>query len=302
MSDCHVVEDDRFRFLVQGNAWLETLHSGARWAEGPVWFGDSQTVVWSDIPNDRMLQWADGAGVRVFRQPAGHANGNTRDREGRLLSCLHGGRGIARTELDGRVRTLVDRWDGKRLNSPNDLTVKSDGSVWFTDPPYGIMSDYEGHKADSEIGRANVYRFEPASGRIDVVSDDLDRPNGICFSPDERTLYVSDTSVSHDPAGHRHIVAFDVGDDGRLARRRIFAEIDVGCADGFRCDVEGNVWTSAGDGVHCYSPQGERLGRIRVPETVSNLCFGGPRRNRLFITATTSLYAIYVAANGAQWP
>ena len=302
MSSCHVVEDPRFRFLMQGNAWLEQLHTGARWAEGPVWFADQQTLIWSDIPNDRLLQWADGAGVRVFRQPAGYTNGNTRDREGRLISCQHGGRAIVRTELDGRLTVLADRWQGKRLNSPNDVTVRSDGSVWFTDPPYGIMSDYEGHRAESEIGRANVYRIDPQDGRVEIVCDDFERPNGLCFSPDEKTLYVSDTSISHDPDGNRHIRALDVIDGRRLGASRVFAQIDVGCADGFRCDEEGNVWTSAGDGVHCYSPQGERLGRILVPEGVSNLCFGGPKRNRLFITATASLYSIHVAANGAQRP
>ena len=302
MSDPYVVDDPRFRFLIQGNAWLEQLHTGMRWAEGPVWLADSQTLVWSDIPNDQLLQWGEGFGTRVFRHPAGFANGNTRDGHGRLISCSHGMRGLVRTEHDGRLTTLVDRWNGKRLNSPNDATVKSDGTVWFTDPPYGILSDYEGAKAESEIGAANVYRFDPATDELSVAADDFERPNGICFSPDERTLYVSDTSISHDADGHRHIRAFDVVDGQRLANGRVFAVIEPGASDGFRCDQDGNVWTSAGDGVHCYTPQAERLGIIRVPEAVSNVCFGGPRRNRLFITATRSLYSIFVAVNGAQRP
>lgn len=302
MSDLYIVDNPRFRFLIQGNAWLEQLHTGMRWAEGPVWFADTQTLMWSDIPNDHMLQWVDGAGVRVLRHPAGYTNGNTRDRQGRLISCSHGMRALLRTEHDGRVTTLVDRWNGKRMNSPNDATVKSDDTIWFTDPPYGIMSDYEGARSESEIGAANVYRFDPASGDISIVAGDFARPNGICFSPDEKTLYVSDTSISHDANGNRHIRAFDVVDGMRLTNSRVFAVIEHGASDGFRCDEEGNVWTSAGDGVHCYAPSGERLGVIRVPEGVSNVCFGGPKRNRLFITATRSLYSIYVAANGAQRP
>ena len=287
---------------MQPNAWLETLHSGCRWAEGPVWFADTQTLIWSDIPNDRLLQWADGLGARVFRQPAQFANGNSRDLQGRLVTCEHGTRRILRTELDGSLTPLADRWQGKRLNSPNDATVKSDGTIWFTDPPYGIMNDYEGHPAESEIGAAYVFRLDPATGALDVVADDFVRPNGICFAPDERTLYVSDSSISHDPDGHRHIRAFDVIDGKRLVRGRVFAVVEPACADGFRCDVEGNVWTSAGDGVHCYASDGALLGKVLVPEPVSNVCFGGSRRNRLFITATTSLYAIFLGVAGAQRP
>jgi gluconolactonase len=288
--------------LIQGNGWLERLHTGMRWAEGPVWFADSGTLVWSDIPNDCLLQWAEGGGTRIFRNPSRYTNGNTRDRQGRLVSCEHGSRSVTRTEVDGRITTLADRWNGKRLNSPNDVTVTADDAVWFTDPPYGIMSDYEGNRAESEIGAANVYRLDPQSGEVAVVAEDFARPNGICFSPDERTVYITDTSVSHDPDGNRHIRAFDVVDRRRLANGRVFAVIEPGAPDGLRCDTAGNVWTSAGDGVHCFSADGELLGKILVPEAVSNLCFGGPKRNRLFITATSSLYSIYVAANGAQRP
>jgi gluconolactonase len=302
LGDDFLVCDNRFRMLIQGNGWLERLHTGSRWAEGPVWFADSQTVIWSDIPNDRLLQWADGSGTRLFRSPARYTNGNTRDREGRLVSCEHGSRSVTRTEVDGSVTTLADRWEGKRLNSPNDVTVTADGSIWFTDPPYGIMSDYEGARAQSEIGAANVYRLGLESDKLAVVANDFVRPNGICFSPDERIVYITDTSISHNPAGNRHIRAFDVIDGRRLANGRLFTVIEPGAPDGLRCDEAGNVWTSAGDGVHCYSPQAELLGKILVPEAVSNLCFGGPKRNRLFITATTSLYSIFLATNGAQRP
>jgi gluconolactonase len=294
--------DRRFRFLMQPNAWLERLYTGCRWAEGPVWFADGAFLIWSDIPNDRLLQWAEGMAVRVFRQPANFANGNTRDREGRLVSCEHGERRISRTGIDGTVATVVDRWRGKRLNSPNDVAVKSDGTIWFTDPPYGILNHYEGAPAESEIGAAYVYRFDPSTGALDAVAEDFVRPNGICFSPDERTLYVSDSSISHDAEGHRHIRALEVVDGQRLARARVFAVVAPGCADGFRCDEQGNVWTSAGDGVHCYAPDGTLLGKVLVPEPVSNVCFGGARRNRLFITATTSLYAVFVGVCGAQRP
>jgi gluconolactonase len=296
------IYDERFRFMVPGNAWLEKLHGGMRWAEGPVYFADGDYLVWSDIPNNRMLQYVPGVGVRTFRSPAGHSNGNTRDLEGRLVTCEHGGRRVSRTERDGTVITLVDSYEGKRLNSPNDVVVKSDGTIWFTDPPYGILSDYEGHKAESEIGACYVYRFDPKSGKLTVVADDFDKPNGIAFSPDESILYVADTGGSHDPNGPHHIRALDVVGGKKLGRSRVFAEINPGLADGFRLDTQGNVWTSAGDGVHVYSPQAELLGKIKVPEVVANVCFGGPNRNYLYIAATTSLYGIYVAVNGQQRP
>ncbi|HEX6978501.1 MAG TPA: SMP-30/gluconolactonase/LRE family protein [Alphaproteobacteria bacterium] len=298
MADFEMLTSE-FRNLILPNGWVERLHTGMRWAEGPVWFGDGGYVVWSDVPNNRMLQWVDGLGVRTFRQPSSYANGNTRDRDGRLITCEHGTRRVTRTEIDGRITVLADRYKGKRLNSPNDVVVKSDGSIWFTDPPYGIMSDYEGHKADMELDGCYVFRLDARTGDLTVVADDFVRPNGIAFSPDERRLYVSDTSISHDPNGNRHIRVFDVDEKGRLSHSRVFAVVTPGSSDGFRLDTAGNVWTSAGDGVHCYAPDGTLLGKIRIPETVSNLCFGGPKRNRLFITATTSLYSVYVGVNGA---
>ncbi|MBL8837862.1 MAG: SMP-30/gluconolactonase/LRE family protein [Alphaproteobacteria bacterium] len=302
MTSPFEIVDPRFRMLVLPNAWVERLYNGCLWAEGPVWSAQGEFLVWSDIPNDRMLQWIEGLGVRVFRHPANNSNGNTRDREGRMVTCEHGARRVTRTEHDGSITVLADRYKGKRLNSPNDVVVKSDGSIWFTDPPYGIMCDYEGHKADSEIGANHVYRLDPRSGELAIVADDFDKPNGIAFSPDESLLYVSDTGLSHDPEGPRHIRRFKVGAKGRLTGGDVFAKISPGVADGFRLDVDGNVWTSAGDGVHCYAPDGTLLGRIKVPEVVSNVCFGGAKRNRLFITGTTSLYAVYLATNGALRP
>jgi gluconolactonase len=302
MSGDFEVVDERFRYMMQGNAWVEKLHGGMLWAEGPVWFADGQYLLWSDIPNNVILQYAEGLGVRVWRHPSHNTNSHTRDREGRLVSCEHGGRRVSRTEHDGSYTVLVDRYKGKRLNSPNDVVVKSDGTIWFTDPPYGILSDYEGKKTKSAIGANYVYRFDPRTKSLTVVADDFDKPNGIAFSPDEKKLYVADTGGSHDPDGAHHIRVFDVIDGRKLARGRVFAEISPGLADGFRLDTDGNVWTSAGDGVHCFSPRGELLGKILVPEVVSNVCFGGPKRNRLFITATTSLYAAYVCQVGAQRP
>jgi gluconolactonase len=294
--------DERFRAMTLGNAWLEKLHGGMLWAEGPVYFADSDTLLWSDIPNNRIMQFVRGAGVRVFRQPSNNSNGNTRDRQGRLVTCEHGTRRVTRTEPDGSITVLADNYRDKRLNSPNDVVVKSDGSIWFTDPPYGILSAYEGGKSESELGACYVFRLDPADGSFGIVADDFVKPNGIAFSPDEKTLYVADTGASHDPGGPHHIRAFAVEGGARLGKSRVFAEINPGLADGFRLDTDGNLWTSAGDGVHCFSPAGELLGKIRVPEVVSNVTFGGPKRNRLFITATTSLYAIYVAQEGAQVP
>ena len=291
--------DPRFNGLIIPPAALETLWTGGRWTEGPAWFGDSRTLLFSDIPNDRMLQWAEGLGVREFRAPANYSNGNTRDREGRLITCEHGRRCISRTETDGRITVLADRHQSRRLNSPNDVVVKSDGTIWFTDPSYGITSDYEGDRAESEIGACHVYRFDPADGALTAVAEDFVRPNGLAFSPDEKTLYIADSSVTHDPAGNHHIRAFDVIEGRRLAKGRVFTEISPGFPDGFRCDTQGNVWCSSGDGVQVFAPDGTRLGKVLVPEHVSNLCFGGPKKNRLFITATTSLYSLYVNANGA---
>jgi gluconolactonase len=296
------IRDPRFRDLLVSSAALEELYTGCRWAEGPVWFNDGGYLLFSDIPNERVLRWIEGAGISVYRAPSQFINGNTRDREGRLVSCEHGGRRVIRTEIDGTVTTLADRYQGKRLNSPNDVVVKSDGSVWFSDPSYGILSDYEGYKADEEQESRNVYRLDPATGELAVMADDFLQPNGLCFSPDERLLYIADSGASHKPDAPRHIRVFDVTDGKRLTNGRVFAHIDKGIPDGMRTDVDGNLWSSAADGVHCFHPDGTLLGKILVPQAVANLTFGGPRRNRLFITASTSLYAIYTATRGAQVP
>jgi gluconolactonase len=296
------IRDPRFRDLLVSSAALEELYTGCRWAEGPVWFNDGGYLLFSDIPNERVLRWFEGAGTSNYRAPSGFINGNTRDREGRLVSCEHGGRRVIRTEIDGTVTTLADRYQGKRLNSPNDVVVKSDGSVWFSDPSYGILSDYEGYKADEEQESRNVYRLDPATGELAVMADDFLQPNGLCFSPDERLLYIADSGASHKPDAPRHIRVFDVTDGKRLTNGRVFAHIDKGIPDGMRTDVEGNLWSSAADGVHCFHPDGTLLGKILVPQAVANLTFGGPRRNRLFITASTSLYAIYTATRGAHVP
>jgi gluconolactonase len=297
------VFEREFRRLVKTGAELRKLATGCEWAEGPCWFAEHGYVIWSDIPNNRILKWSPGEGMTVFRQPSNYTNGHTRDRQHRLVSCEHGGRRISRTEPDGSVVTIVDNYRGKRLNSPNDVVVKSDGTIWFTDPPYGILSNREGHQAESELGRNYVFRFEPASNTLSIVADDFDKPNGIAFSQDEKVLYIADTGLSHRSDGPHHIRAFDVGAAGKLEHSRVFAEIDPGMADGFRVDTAGNVWTSAGDGIHVLNPSGTLLGKILVPErAVANCTFGGQDRTSLFITATTSLYSIEVLARGAQTP
>lgn len=293
--------DPAFAGLVLGNAALEVLHDGCRWAEGPVWFGDGNFLVWSDIPNNRLLRFVPDLGVSTFRAPSNFINGNTRDREGRLVSCSHGARAVLRTEWDGTITTLVDRYQGKRLNSPNDVVVKSDGTIWFTDPPYGILSDYEGYKSDQEQSGCHVFRFDPADGSLTIVADDFAKPNGLAFSPDESTLYVSDTGQSHDPAFSTPIRQFTV-EGARLTHPRLFVEVDSGLPDGFRLDTDGNIWTSAGLGVNVYNPAGALLGRIKTGAKTSNVVFGGPRRNRLFITCSQYLMAIYVNATGLQRP
>ena len=291
------VYDERFRQMLPEGVELERHFTGTAWAEGPVYFSDGDYVVWSDIPNDRMMRWSISEGASVFRVPAGYTNGNYRDRQGRLVSCEHGNRCISRTENDGSVVTLVDRYDGNRLNSPNDLVVKSDGTIWFTDPPYGILSDYEGHKAESELGANYVFRFDPETGELRIVGDDFDRPNGLCFSPDESILYVAD---SGEP---RHIRAFDVVDGEHISNGRIFAVVRPGMPDGFRVDTKGNLFTSAWDGIQVYSPEGELLGKVLVPEErTANCSFGGPDKSRLFITADRSLYSIKLNVTGAQTP
>lgn len=293
-----VLNFNRFRPYLVANAPLERLHTGVMWAEGPVYFADLGVLLFSDVPGEKILRYVDGQAPTVFRQPSGNANGNTRDRQGRLLTCESGNRRVTRTEHDGKVAVLAERYKGKRLNSPNDIVVSSDDAVWFTDPDYGILSDYTGNKAPSEIGRRCVFRIDPKSGDVAVATDELGKPNGLAFSPDEKTLYVADSSVTHDPQGAHEIAAFDVSPQGKLSPRRTFAVIDPGVPDGFRVDVDGNIWTSAADGVHCITPDGELIGKILVPETVTNLAFGGPKRNRLFITAAASLYSIYVGVRG----
>jgi gluconolactonase len=303
LTEAFEVQDERFNRLAMGNVHLDKLFTGCRWAEGPAYFAAGRYLVWSDIPNDRIMRWDETDGsVSVFRAPAFNTNGHTVDREGRLVSAEHRGRCISRTEFDGRRVVLVDRFEGKRFNSPNDLVVKSDGTIWFTDPSYGIDSEYEGDAAPSEIGASNVYRFDPATGSLAAVATDFVKPNGIAFSPDESQLYIVDTGATHVKDGPRHIRKFAVGGDGRLSGGEVFATCTVGLFDGFRFDTRGNIWTSAGDGVHCYAPDGALIGKVRVPEVVANVCFGGPKRNRLFICGTTSLYAIYVNAAGATRP
>jgi len=297
-----VVIDKRFATYVLFNAPLEKLTTGFRWSEGPVWFGDADCLLFSDIPNNRIMRWSDSLGLSVYREPSNFTNGHTRDRQGRLVSCEHGGRRVSRTEHDGRITVLAERFDGKPFNSPNDVVVKSDDSIWFTDPHYGIVTDYEGHRSPQEMP-CRVYRIDGATGSISIVQDSFACPNGLCFSPDERRLYVSDTGQMFDPDAAQHIRVFDVvGNGDRLAGGDIFYKPDIGVADGFRADTDGNVWTSAGDGVHCVSPSGELLGKILVPEIVSNVCFGGRAKSRLFITGTTSLYAVYLNRNGVQSP
>lgn len=286
--------DERFRVCFNRNARLELLWTGARWTEGPAYFPALRCLIFSDIPNDRMLRFDECDGhVSVFRQPCGHANGNTVDREGRLVTCEHSGRRISRVEHDGQVTTIADRYQGKRLNSPNDVVVKSDGSIWFTDPPYDILSDYEGEKAESELGKNHVFRVDP-NGALTSVADDFDRPNGLAFSPDEKRLYIADSG----PAKHMRV--FDVSSDGKLGNGSLFAVGTAGRFDGFRVDDAGRVWTSTDEGVHIYDPDGTLIGKIKVPEILSNVVFGGPRRNRLYITATASLYSVLLPINGAR--
>lgn len=299
-----VTLDRRFEACFAGHVRVERLWTGARWAEGPAWFAAGRYLVFSDIPNDRMMRFDETDGsVSVFRAPAFNSNGNSVDALGRLVSCEHRARRVTRTELDGSVTVLADRWQGRRFNSPNDVVVRSDGSIWFTDPDYGIMSDYEGEKAEGEIGACNVYRIDPSTGAVDAVATDFVKPNGIAFSPDEKHLYVADTGGSHVEGGPRHIRRLEVRADGRsLGASRVFAECQAGLFDGFRADVEGRIWTSTGEGVHCYLPDGTLAGKILVPELVANVEFGGPRRNRLFICGTTSLYSVFLTTTGAPRP
>ncbi|MBK7532887.1 SMP-30/gluconolactonase/LRE family protein [Piscinibacter sp.] len=301
LTESFEVLDPRFRTLAFPNVHVEELWTGCRWAEGPAWFAAGRYLVWSDIPNDRMLRWDETDGsVSVFRQPAMNTNGHTVDLQGRLVSCEHRGRCVSRTEHDGSRTVLVSQVEGKRLNSPNDVVVKSDGSLWFTDPSYGIDSDYEGDAATSEIGARRVYRFDEASGKTTVVANDFVQPNGLAFSPDESLLYIVDTGATHQADGPHHVRRFKVGTNGTLSGGEVFATCPVGLYDGLRVDVHGNLWLSAGDGVHCHAPDGTLLGKILIPETVANVCFGGAKLNRLFICGTTSLYAVYLNTRGAR--
>jgi gluconolactonase len=302
VGDSYEYYDKKFYGMTVPIAEVEELFAGCLWAEGPVWFGDGGFLVWSDIPNNRLLRWVPDQGVGVFRHNSNFANGHTRDRQGRLVSCEHGGRRVSRTEPDGTITTIADKYDGKRLNSPNDVVVKSDGSIWFTDPSYGILSDYEGYKAPMEQKGCFVFRVDPSNGKMTIVADDFMKPNGLAFSPDEKTLYIADSGLSHDPTGPHHIRAFDVSEAGKLSKGRVFAEVSPGVPDGMRIDTEGNVWTSCQNGVICIDPGGTPLGKIKVPQMVANVAFGGPRRNRLFITATKSLYSVYLGISGAQKP
>lgn len=296
------IHDRRFRPLIVLSSDLEELFSDCRWAEGPVWFEDGGYLLWSDIPNERILRYIPDGGVSVYRANSNFANGNTRDRQGRLVSCEHGGRRVTRTEINGAITVLASQFEGKKLNAPNDVVVKSDGTVWFSDPSYGIMSDYEGYKGEEEQATRNVYRLDPATGEISAVVTDFVQPNGLAFSPDEKRLYIADSAQSHDDAAPHHIRVFDVVDGRRLANGRVFAEIDNGVPDGIRVDVDGNVWSSAFDGVHCYAPDGTLIGKIKVPQVVANLTFGGRHKNHLYIAASKSLYCVYLATSGAQTP
>lgn len=300
-NQLYEIHDDRFRFLVFGTESLVEHYSDCRWAEGPVWFEDLGCLIWSDIPNQRMLRLLPDGHVSLYRT-TDFVNGNTRDRQGRLVSCEHGGRRVIRTEADGSITVIADRHDNRRLNSPNDVVVKSDGSIWFTDPSYGIQSNYEGYRAKPEQPSCNVYRVDPATGTVTMVANDFRMPNGLAFSPDESRLYVADSGATHFSDGPHHIRAFNVGASGELSGGSVLYTTDIGVPDGFRVDADGNIWTSAGDGVHCVAADGTLLGKVRIPQVVANLTFGGPRRNRLFIAATKSLYSVYVGAAGAQRP
>jgi gluconolactonase len=301
-----VVLDPRFGKYKLGNTAIQRLWTGALWAEGCAWQAAGRYLVWSDIPNNRQMRWLDEDGhVSAFRFPSNNSNGNTFDFEGRLLSCEHGTRRVVRFEHDGSISTLAERWNGKPFNAPNDIVTHPDGGIWFSDPGYGSMVNYEGHKGELELKEA-VYRIDPKTGKIEKVTDEGYKPNGLCFSPDYKKLYVADTGGPA-PKG---IDSYDVTSDNTLKNRRRFCSMELagrfGSSDGIRADTDGNIWSAAGwvgpgyDGVHVFAPDGQRIGMILLPEICANLCFGGPKRNRLFMAASQSLYAVYVEAQGAH--
>ncbi len=296
------VIEKEFESCFIGHARVERLWTGARWTEGPAWFAAGRYLVWSDIPNNRMMRWDDtDDSVSVFREPANNSNGHTVDWQGRLVSCEHLTRRVTRTEHDGSITVLADAWEGKRLNSPNDVVVRSDGSIWFTDPSYGIMMDYEGERAESEIGACHVFRVDPDTRKVTAVATDFVKPNGLAFSSDGETLFVADTGGTHTPGGPAHIRKFSVSDDGKaLSGGNVIAECTNGFFDGFRLDRDGRIWSSAADGVHCINSQGALIGKVHIPEIVSNVCFGGAKLNRLFVTATSSLYSVFLNVNGGR--
>ncbi|NRO98546.1 SMP-30/gluconolactonase/LRE family protein [Paraburkholderia sp. NMBU_R16] len=293
--------DSEFEAFCLPLAAVERIATGFRWCEGPVWFGDGRYLLWSDIPNNRIMKWEEETGtVSVFRKPSNFANGHTRDRQGRLISCEHGGRRVTRTEYDGSLTVVLDSHDGKPLNSPNDVVVKSDGSIWFTDPIFGILGYYEGYPAEPQLPQ-HVYRVDAETGEASVVAADVAGPNGLCFSPDERSFYL----IESRGVPNRRIWVYDVADDGRtIENGRVFFDAGVGTIDGMRCDVHGNLWCGWGmgseelDGVMVISPRGKLIGRIALPERCANLCFGGLQRNRLFMAACQSVYALYVNTQG----
>lgn len=299
MSDHLVIHDPRFKDLIKADAPLEKIHSGFVWAEGPVYFPHGDYYLWSDIPNHLVMQWAEGCGARLYDNESNYCNGHTRDLEGRLVSCEHLTRRVTRTEHDGSLTVIADSHDGKRLNSPNDVVIKSDGSIWFTDPPYGIISDHEGQIAPQEQGGCYVFRVDPKTFETTIVVDDFVKPNGLAFSPDESVLYIADSGRSHDPNGPHHIRTFDC-DGASLSGGDVLIDIEKGVPDGMRIDVDGNIWTSSAIGVECFDPQGGALGSILVPEVAANLTFGGRSGSQMMITATTSVYTIDVATRGVN--
>lgn len=301
-ADYYEILDPRFARLFQRQrAGGEAVHRMPM-GGGPAWFAAGRYVVWSDIPNNRMLRYDETDGnVSVFRQPSGNSNGNTVDRQGRLITCEHSGRRVSRTEFDGSVTTIAAKWKGKRLNSPNDAVVKSDGSIWFTDPSYGIDTDYEGDRAESEIGACHVYRVDPGTGEVEAVITDMVRPNGLAFSLDESKLYVVDTGRTHGAQDPAHMRVFNVGKGGKkVSGEKVFADCTAGLFDGFRLDEDGRIWTSAADGIHCYDPDGTLIGKVKVPEVTANCVFGGNKLNCLYIAGTTSLYMVRLMVNGAK--